>query len=419
MGLSSSKTKTKTEQTVKPITPAYLENTAKTYNSMINNIAATDPQSFVAPESALQTMAYGKAGSLFGNDNGYADALSRAQAAGNTAVGPITATSYTAPQIGEAATVDTSAAMGQLYNPTTYTAADPGQAAQADMVQLKDYIDDYQNPYQQQVIDTTLASYDDQAGRTRAQVEAAAARNNAFGGSRYGIQLAQTDADLARERANLEATQRANMFNAAAALAGQDASARNTANMFNTGQTNEFGLARTGWENQARQFGADANNQFAMGRANIASQAAQQNAAAQNAAMLQQAMLDANAAQYGATNSQNANMFNANLAGSNADRSLNAAQIMAQIANSQGAMTNDQIALLAQLGNQQQQQDSLNRTAPISLAQTVGSLQAMTPYDILVGQQMNGTSTTKQSGSMLGGLLGIGSLAANFLPGKK
>jgi len=394
MGLSSSKTKTKTSQTVTPITPQYIKDDLQAQAGRVRDIAAQDPLSYVAPSSPLQNQAYEKAGSLLaGGSDAYNAALEQAQNAGSMTTTPVTGSTYEAP------TVNANAGLGQLGNVATYQAIDPGQAAQADTVQLKQFIDDYQNPFQQQVIDTTLASYDDQAARSMAALEANAARNNAFGGSRYGVERAYTTADLARERANLDASLRSQGFNAAAALAGQDAAARNQANMFNTGQVNEYGLARTGWENQAAQFGAQARNDFSINRANIAASAAQQ-----------QAALQAQAAQQNAALAQQAAQFNTQQEADAATRALQSAALQAQIAGSQGALTNDQIALLAQLGGQQQAQTSAELTAPINLAQTVGSLQAMTPYDVLVGQQSDGTSTTKQSGSVLGAALGLGSL---------
>lgn len=411
MGLSSSKSKTKTEQTVKPITPDWLESSAKNYNTMIDNIAASDPMSFVAPTSNLQNQAYNLAGGLLGGDT-YGESLSAVKDAANRAVGPVTASSYASPEIARSTNVSTGGALSQIQNAQGYDAVDPGAATQADSVQLKDYINDYQNPWQQQVVDTSLASFDDTAGRNMAALEANAARNNAFGGSRYAIERAQTTSDNARQRANLEATLRAQGYNTAAGLAAQDAGNRTQTNLFNAAQTNDYGLARTGWENEAARYGADANNQFAMNRAGILSSAAQANAAAANQRAMQQAALEAQAAQSNASMEQQASMFNATQQESAAQRALQAAALQAQIAGAGADLTNEQIALLAQLGNQQQSQTQAELTAPINLAQTVGALSQMTPYDILVGQQANGTSVTKSSPSALSVAIGLGSLFA-------
>lgn len=69
------------------------------------------------------------------------------------------------------------------------------------------------NPYLDKVVGSSLASFDDQAGRTAAGNAAAAAKNNAFGGSRYGILQSQQQADSDRNRALLESGLLSDAFN--------------------------------------------------------------------------------------------------------------------------------------------------------------------------------------------------------------
>jgi hypothetical protein len=72
--------------------------------------------------------------------------------------------------------------------------------------------DDYGNPYTEGVINSSLAGYDDQAGRTAAGNAAAAAKNNAFGGSRYGILESQQQQDSNLGRAKLESGLRSDAY---------------------------------------------------------------------------------------------------------------------------------------------------------------------------------------------------------------
>lgn len=69
------------------------------------------------------------------------------------------------------------------------------------------------NPYLDKVVGSSLSSFDDQAGRTAAGNAASAAKNNAFGGSRYGILQSQQQADSDRNRALLESGLLSDAFN--------------------------------------------------------------------------------------------------------------------------------------------------------------------------------------------------------------
>tara|TARA_S200002703_G_scaffold52496_1_gene45505 strand:- start:926 stop:1855 length:930 start_codon:yes stop_codon:yes gene_type:complete len=60
----------------------------------------------------------------------------------------------------------------------------------------------FQNPFQQQVIDRTMAELDRQAGLRQAGADAAAVRSGAFGGSRQGVQRAETERNLQDTKAD-------------------------------------------------------------------------------------------------------------------------------------------------------------------------------------------------------------------------
>jgi hypothetical protein len=96
-----------------------------------------------------------------------------------------------------------------------------------------DNLSSYYNPFQSQVLNPVLADYDYQAGQTRAQQAAQAAAGGAFGGSRYGVQEAQTEGDLARGRASTEGNLLNQMYTQATGLSAQDAANRQAAQTSN------------------------------------------------------------------------------------------------------------------------------------------------------------------------------------------
>ena len=63
----------------------------------------------------------------------------------------------------------------------------------------------FMSPYQQQVVDTTLAEFDRQAAAGIPQIQAQALASGAFGGGREGVRLAQYQAESDRNRAALQA----------------------------------------------------------------------------------------------------------------------------------------------------------------------------------------------------------------------
>ena len=64
---------------------------------------------------------------------------------------------------------------------------------------------EFMSPYQQQVIDTSLAEFDRQAKAQEQQIRDQAVRSGAFGGGREGVQLAEFGAASDRNRAALQA----------------------------------------------------------------------------------------------------------------------------------------------------------------------------------------------------------------------
>ena len=153
--------------------PGYLEDTAKDYAAQATkaygvpiDTSKFTGQQFVAGEDPLQTRAIDIAEAGVGS---YAPFLSAAQAGLTTAGGDVAAARTTA------------GGLGALTGPSAYTP--------------------FMSPYQQQVIDTSLASFDKQAAmQQQALRDQALGVPGAFGGGREGVQQAeyQTGSDLNR-----------------------------------------------------------------------------------------------------------------------------------------------------------------------------------------------------------------------------
>ena len=79
----------------------------------------------------------------------------------------------------------------------------------------------FMSPYQQQVVDTTLAEFDRQAAAGIPQIQAQAIAAGAFGGGREGVRLAQYQAESDRNRAALQAQLLQQRFTQANQLAQQ------------------------------------------------------------------------------------------------------------------------------------------------------------------------------------------------------
>ena len=81
----------------------------------------------------------------------------------------------------------------------------PGQSQQFTdplVAQTTANIAKFQNPFQQQVIDRTMSQLDRQAGLRQAGADAAAVQAGAFGGSRQGVQRAETERNLQDTKAD-------------------------------------------------------------------------------------------------------------------------------------------------------------------------------------------------------------------------
>jgi len=168
-------------------TPDFLQDYAKDYAAQ-SKAAYSAPidtgkftgRQFIAGEDPLQTQAINLATSGVG---AYQPFLTAAQAAQQQAAGTI----------------------GGLSGLTGASAYQP-----------------FMSPYQQQVIDTTLAEYDKQGFTGEQQIRDAAVMSGNFGGGREGAQLGQYQSDRLGDRAALQAQMLASGFGQAQQQAQQN-----------------------------------------------------------------------------------------------------------------------------------------------------------------------------------------------------
>ena len=136
----------------------------------------------------------------------------------------------------------------------------------------------FMSPYQQDVIDTTLAEYDVQAAKGLPQLAAQAIGAGAFGGGREGVQRAENKTASDRNRAALQAQLLQQGFGQAQQLAGQafgqQMNLAQAAPAFASQQI--AGLSTLGGLQQAQtQAGLSAQQQLAQAQAQQPIQAAQ------------------------------------------------------------------------------------------------------------------------------------------------
>ena len=199
---------------IEPAIKDYATQATATYSAPIDTSKFTGRQ-FVAGEDPLQTQAINIAQQGVGS---YQPFLSAAQAAQGLG----------AQQIGGAAT--TVGGLGALTGPQAYQP--------------------FMSPYQQQVIDTTLAEYDKQSQAGAQQIRDAAVMSGYFGGGREGAQLGQYQSDVLGERAALQAQLLSQGFGQA-----QQAAQQNFANQ---------GAIANMQSNLANAYGQQAQNMYGL-----------------------------------------------------------------------------------------------------------------------------------------------------------
>lgn len=184
IGGSKSKTKTtsNTQSTSSrtPIAPEWASSLTQGAAGRVQSLLSADPASFVAPAHDLQLRAGVGAKSLG---------------------------------------ADVSWVTSRLSQPT----AQIGDLEQVHASSLLDGLSNYMSPYTKDVVDSTLADFDFDAHRTRAQQDLDLAGSGAFGGSGAALTRSMTEGELSRARANAAATLRDQAFTRGASLASEDA----------------------------------------------------------------------------------------------------------------------------------------------------------------------------------------------------
>jgi len=270
--------------------PSYLENTVKdyadqakaAYSAPINTDVFTGSK-FVAGEDPLQTQAINMAQQGVGS---YAPYLQAAQAAQRVGAGQLGLAGQT---LGGAygALGQAGSALGQAG--AAYGGMGQFQAAGAGAAQGAANIAGgaagmtgpnaykaFMSPYQQQVIDATLAEYDKQGAAGAQQIKDAAISSGNFGGGREGAQLGEYQANRLADRAALQSSMLEKGFGQANQLAQQNFA--NQGQLF--GMQQGLGNMASNLFSQQGQMGAAqqslANAQLGRGQAIQGLSAAQQ-----------------------------------------------------------------------------------------------------------------------------------------------
>lgn len=368
----------------------------------IQNFAKTDPTSYVAGASPLQTQGFEQAGNL----GGWSDMLGMGAKAAQAVAG---AGANTAGQ-------------AQGYTPQGYTGQGYG-AQMAGQTQIGAMTDaqaasltnmdraKYTDPFLQQVVDTTTADFNVNADRVRANQDAQMAKNRGFSGSGFGIRSAMTEGELSRALGTQQAGLRSQAFNQATAAMQADAERQQQAAMANAATRNQAALAQAQLAqqttlsnqsagNQAAQFGADAGNQAAQFGANAGNQAGQFNANSQN----------------------QMSQFNAGQQDSALARQLQAAGLLGQFGEAAGNQGRSDLSAILQAGGQQQAIEQSRLNALPTWLQQIGGLYGQIPIGAFTGQTSSGTGTTNstsmtKTSDPMGALGGLASLAGTFATG--
>lgn len=355
--------------------PDWLKNPTMQIAGNIGGLLNQGPGAFAPQTSGLQKQAFDAAAGL--KNSGYLD-----QAGG--ALGGLK--NVGAQQVGA----------DQISS--QQVSATPWSSVDAEAASLLDGgLDRYYNPFKDQITNPVLNDYDEQAGMTRAAQAAAAGRNKSFQGSRYGIQEAATEGQLARGRAATEGGLLSDMFKHSTSLASDD-----------SGRRQQVNLANAAAANAAAQSNASMSLQASLANQGSALTAAQSN---------QGANLSAGQSNQGAT-------LQADQA--NQAAQLQRAQQLAALGQTEGSESRANLGLQAGLGGVLTDQENAARQYPIQFQGQMGALlQGLNPSDY-IGRTidssgtgsgtMTGTSsqTTKSNPSLFEGLGQAAQIAAMF-----
>lgn len=394
MGLSSKKQKTSSSETstakTTPDVPSFL---SQPYQTFASNVSQLNPSGMgaVGP-SALQQGAFSAAQGL-GSNQGLTDAQNATRGLLGFQPSQVSAGTLTAPAAYQSQQVATPGA----YTPQAVTApgaftpqqvsASPVTAGQLASTDLSAYF----NPYQQNVIDLSLADLERSRAGAISAGQGAATSAGAYGGSRHGVADSLTNEAFGRTAAQTAANLRSQGFLNAQQAAGEDINRRYGADTFNAGQSLQ----------------AQGMNQGAGLTAGLAN----------NASQLQ-------AGQFNLSNALQAALANQNAGLQGAQFNLGAANQLGALGSAAGADARANAGLMGDLGEQQRaielEQDPWRRQA-MALAMQGGLLGAI-PANLFTGQTVNASgtsnSTTTQTPSALDSIGRMAQLGMMLFGGK-
>lgn len=267
----------------------------------------------------------------------------------------------------------------------------PVTARDVSAISGADNLDRFLNPFTDQVVNSALSDVERQRALALANTGAAAASSGAFGSSRQGVVEALTNAESARLAGDLSGRLRSDAFNTAAGLSTQDANRFLQAQIANqgadiaTGTANQnAGLSRFNTITGLDAFNAGQSNQVNTFNAGQANQVAAQNQAAGLQGNAQQLAAGQTLGSLGQTQQ--------NLALTGADAQVRGGQVTQGIEQAQRDAAFQEFL--------RREQDPFLK------------LQALQSTSSPLGE----TTTTKKSGSLLGTIAGLGSVALG-IPG--
>ena len=246
----------------------------------------------------------------------------------------------------------------------------------------------YTNPYESQVVQSTLSDLDRARQMSLNDVGAQATAAGAFGGSRQGIMESETNRAFADQAAKSAGQLRQAGFNQAQGMAQQDIATRMQAGLANqqaglqAGTTTanlaqQAALANQSAGMRASEFGASSANQASLANQAAANQASQFGASSQNQAAAQASAQQQAASQFGASAANQAALANQNAlnqAGQFGAQAANqASQFGASAQNQAAAQASAQQQAASQFGAQAGNTAALTNAAAMNQANQFGA----------------------------------------------
>lgn len=237
LGLNASASKSKTTRdstgtfntTTTPLVPNWAAGPVQAATGRVGSLLNLNPGDLVAPAHSLQLRGAADSADLGGYDGNFGMATDLTRGAADT--------SWLQPHLN---TNTPFASGGKAY----------------------DYVDRYLNPYLRDVVDSSAADFDANAGQVRAQQALDLAGSGAFGGSGAALTQSMTEGELARGRASTLSGLRSRALEQAMSAAAGDAERATQARMANAQISLQDQAQKAGFGFQARNMQLNAGNQL-------------------------------------------------------------------------------------------------------------------------------------------------------------